>query len=221
MLCSNGYSEKICQFIDKKNHILSKSRRNSTLESPSMVYLHTEYEEVHDGFSVLANVCKRRDYCISMLESDYVLIIDADAKILDSQMFAIISSELEATPSEICIYKIKYSRKCTLPTFPIRYGTIDTLNFCISTKLAKKVGYPTTINTEQYGNDYWFIDRCLNAVNGEYVFIDRLFGRYNGNAIYLNLQTLLGTRHRNKILAKLFRSFKALIYRSLLNPFGL
>lgn len=220
VLCSNGHSKKISQFIDEKNYILNKSRKDTTLGLPSLVYLHTEYEELHDAFSLLSNICKRRDYCIRNLDTDYVLLMDADAKIVDSKMFEIVSLQLEATPSEICIYKIKYSKKVELPIFPIHCGAIDTLNYCISTKLAKDVGYPTTINAEAYGNDFWFFNSCLNSVNGNFIFIDRVFGRYNGNNTYLNFQALIGGHH-GKWARAILRSLKALIYRSLFNPFGL
>src|SRR5208283_2330986 len=221
MLRSNGYSRKISQFIDKKNYILKKSRKNAIIESPSLAYLNMDYEETPDAFSLMANISKRRDYCIHMHDSDYVIFIDADAKLLDSKMFEIISAELESTSKAICIYKIELSKSRELPIFPISYATIDTLNYCISTMLAKRVGYPTTVNTEQYGNDFWFIDRCLKSTNGDYIFIDRVFGKYNGNNTYLNMQTLLGVHFKNEMPAKLLRSVKAFIYRRLLDPFRL
>jgi hypothetical protein len=221
MLCSNGYSRKISQFIDKKNYILNKSRKNAIIESPSLVYLNMDYEETPDRWCLMADISKRRDYCIRTIDSDYILFIDADAKLLDSKMFEIISAEVEATSKAIYIYKIKLSKKRELPIFPISYGTIDTLNYCISTILAKQVGYPTTVNTEQYGNDFWFIDRCLKSTNGDYIFIDRFFGKYNGNNTYLNIQTLLGVHLENEMPAKLLRSLKALIYKRLLGPFRL
>jgi hypothetical protein len=214
MLCSNGHSKKISQFVDRKDNILRSLKSK-------IVYLHTEYEELHNAFSLLANIGKRRDYCIRQLETDYILLIDADAKILDSRMFEIINAEFESEPSEIYIYKIKFSETQELPIFPIRHGTIDTLNYCISTKLAKKVGYPTTINSEEYGNDFWFFNRCLNASNANYIFIDRLFCQYNGNNTYVNLQTLIGSHDKKNIRDKLLISLKVFIYRNLLNPFGL
>jgi hypothetical protein len=239
MLCSNGYSEKISKFVDKKNYFLNASPRNATPESspslrPKMIYLNIEYEEVNDVFSLLSNVGKRRDYCIQKLETDYVLLVDADAKIFDLKMFEIINSELEAAPHDICIYKIKSNKKRNLPIFPLGYGTIDTLNYCISTKLAKKVGFPTTYDIYQkHGNDFWFFKRCFDAVNGDCIFIDRLFGQHNGNKTYLNLQVLLQKRKmtykKKNILrrslrflkSRLLRSSKVLIYRHLLNPFDL
>ena len=189
-----------------------------------IVYLHTEYEELHDGLSILANLGKRRNYCIQNLETDYVFLMDADAKILDSHMFEIVKSELEAARQDICIYKIKFSEGIKeLPVFPIRYGTIDTLNYCISTKLAKNVGYPTTVkrNTDEYGNDFWFFNNCLNAANGDYIFLDKVFGQYNGNNTYLSLQALINNYDRTKVLTGLLKSIKVFIYRRLLNPLGL
>jgi hypothetical protein len=170
----------------------------------------------------LTNASKRIDYCIHKLETDYVLLIDADAKILDSKMFEIINSELEAVPRDICIYKIKFSETLELPIFPISYGRIDTLNYCISTKLANKVGFPTTINSyQEYGNDYWFFKSCFDAVNGDYIFIDKVFGQYNGNNTYLNIQFMINSYKKKPILARSLRFLKVLIYRSLLNPFDL
>ncbi len=227
MLCSNGHSEKISEFVDKKNYILNISRRNATPElsvslRSRMIYLHTEYEELHDRFSILTNVSKRIDYCIHKLEANYVLLLDADAKILDSKMFEIIDSEVEAVPRDICIYKVKFSETHELPIFPISYGRIDALNYCISTRLAKKAGFPTTINSyHEYGNDYWFFKRCYDAVNGDYVFIDKVFGEYNGNNTYLNMLSIITSCKKKKILTRSLRFLKVLLYRSLLNPFDL
>jgi hypothetical protein len=222
-LCSNGPSKKIARFVRNKNNTLNRRRRTALSQSTGLVCLHTEYEEFQDAFGLLANVGKRRNHCIEKLETDYVLLIDADARIIDSRMFETINSELEARPSDICIYKIKFSEEQELPVFPIAYGTIDTLNYCVSARLAKEVGYPTTVrkNREQYGNDFWFLDRCLKESNGNYTFIDKLFGQYNGNNTYLNLQTLIKHPDINKIRIGLARSLKVILYRSLLNPLGL
>ncbi len=190
VLCSNGFSEKICQFTHIKNELLNKEL-NATNKLfrvfyPKIVYLYTRYEELPDGRAILANLGKRRNYCIKKMKSDYTFMIDADAKLLDINMFSIINDELKKTPKGLCIYKVVHDVGM-LPIFPIGYGRIDMLNYCVRTSLAKKVGYPTMVHPTQPGNDYWFFNRVYTETKGDYLFIDRVFGRHNGNNTYINL----------------------------------
>lgn len=195
MLCSNGYSEKIHQFIKEKNKLL-ESDRNSRIHSlysklrPQIIYHYLKFEEVQDSFMLLSNIGKRRDYCIHKIRADYIFMIDADAKLLDDNMFKILNTEIGKNSKNICIYNIIHEIGL-LPIFPIGYARIDMLNFCVKASVARKVGYPTTVNPEAAGNDYWYFDRALRASNGDFLFVDRVFGQHNGNNSYKNLCQLL------------------------------
>jgi len=188
-LCSNGYSAKMCRFVRKNNRALARVRLTSRirqLPQPRIDYVYLPYEETPDAHGLLENISKRRDHCIKIVQGDYICMIDADAKLLDRDMFTILNTELERNPQSLCIYKIMH-KLGVLPKFPIRYARIDQLNFCVKARLAKEVGYPTTLNPAAQGNDYWYFDRVCRATGGEYLFIDKIFGQHNGNNRYVNI----------------------------------
>lgn len=196
MLCSNGYSGKYSAFVEARNSVINQKRskwarlRDKYLgeKSPQLIYRFIE-PDLEDGFiSIFENVCKRRNYCINEIQSDYICMIDADAKILERDMFKILDNELKRNQKKnLCIYKIKHSELGELPIFPIGFAKIDLLNYCIKTSLAKELGYPTRINLEAVGNDYWFLDSALSASKGDYLFIDMVFAEHNGNSTYRSL----------------------------------
>jgi len=189
-LCSNGYSAKMHRFVRQKNRAFARVRLASRVHrSPQsrIDYVYLPYEETPDAYCLLANISKRRAHCIHMVQGDYIFMIDADAKLLDRDMFKVIHAELARHPKSLCIYKVMHNEIGVLPIFPIGFARIDQLNFCVKASLAKEVGYPTTVNPEAVGNDYWYFDRVYKATGGDYVFIDKLFGQHNGNNRYTNI----------------------------------
>ena len=195
MLCSNGFSLKLFLFVARKNLVLKITPvlTNSFQRTPDthkLVYCHTDYEEEKDAFALLANIGKRRNFCIDQIDTDYIFMIDADAKILDKKMFQVINSKLEKNPKSACLYKIIH-KAGVLPIFPIHYAKIDMLNFCVKTGLAKRVGYPTVVKYDFPGNDYWYFNRVCRASGDDYLYVDRIFAQHNGNSRYENLNNLI------------------------------
>jgi hypothetical protein len=122
MLCSNGYSDKMDSFVQQKNRVLDTRLKNSIrrlfgLPGPMIKYLQTDYVELPDAYTLLANIGKRRDICIKQMDADYIFMIDADARLLDNDMFRIIHDELKKTHKDICIYKIIHEPG-SCPSFP-------------------------------------------------------------------------------------------------------
>jgi len=176
MLCSNGRSDKLADFALRQRE--------------QAIYLHTEREDETDAFALLENIGKRRDFCLKTIDADYIFMIDADAKILRTDMFQRINSRLEKDPRSMCIYKIIHEVG-VLPIFPIWYGRIDMLNFCVKANLAKKVGYPRTVKPDVAGNDFWYFTRVSETSGYDYAFIDEIFCEHNGNNRYEHLMHLL------------------------------
>jgi hypothetical protein len=206
-LCSNKYSEKISKFAENK-----RSENGSQI-----VYFSIDSGKETNHFNLIASLGRRRDFCLKHAKGDYVFMFDADAKLLDQNMFKTIATELSRTQKNMCIYRIVYGLE-TLPKFPIRVGGIDTLNFCVKLSLAKKKGWPTTANFDVPYNDWWFFVRIHEACPN-YLFIDKVFCEYNGNNCY---KTVL-TRHnangefRLRILLREYISYCLDNY----NPLGL
>lgn len=185
LLCSNKFSEKLSRFADSKGK--TKNR---------IIYLNTNYEDEKGPFNTIANIGQRRDFCLRQIDADYIFMIDADAKILDKNMFQLINSELDQNARSICIYRIIHEEFGLLPLFPIMYGRIDLLNFCVKASLARKVGYPTTVNLQMPANDFWFFSRVFESCNGDFVFLDRTFCEHNGNNRYRNAARLLNDERK-------------------------
>lgn len=198
IICSNGYSPKVDAFVKAKNRYFRKSNLNPfwRLTNHGMQKLHyiaLPFEETPDKIALMENIGKRRDYCIRKIRADYIFMLDADAQLLEKDMYRTISEELTRQPKDVCIWKVEHEIGM-LPVFPIGFGRIDMLNFCVKASCAKKVGYPMTVNLAAVGNDYWFLDRALKACSGDYLYIDKLFGRHNGhnNNSYQNLCKIFG-----------------------------
>ena len=184
MVCSNGRSSKIAAFTRTANRRVAQGRglvaRAKNFLSPRITCPHLPFEETSDLRSLLVNIGKRRNFCIQRIKADYIFTFDADAKLLDSDMFQIIAGQLRRDPKDLCVYRVLHEVG-VLPFFPIQYGHIDMLNFCVSARLAKKIGFPTDLAPNGQYNDYRYFHRAVEATGGEYLFIDQLFGQHNGN----------------------------------------
>jgi hypothetical protein len=188
MLCSNGYSQKMAEFAREKNRVLDA---DGTKPAARLIYSFIPREAESDPYALLANIGKRRGLCIRQLDADLIFMIDADSQLLDGGMFRAIDRRMKLAPDRsLCIYRIEHEIGI-LPLFPIRFGTIDMLNFCMRAELAKKIGYPNTVDRKIPANDYKFFIRAYDEVKDDFVFIDRIFGRHNGHNRYKNLINLL------------------------------
>src|SRR5262245_5904614 len=177
------------RFAWQKNGALALGRLASRVRQVPQFrikYAYLPYEATPNAYSLLENISKRRDHCIQMVEADYLFMLDADAKLLDRDLFKLINIELGRNPKGLCIYQIIHEIG-VLPIFPIGFAKIDQLNFCVKASLAKAVGYPITVNPDAIGNDYWYFDRVYKATDGDYLFIDKIFGQHNGNNRYKNI----------------------------------
>jgi glycosyltransferase involved in cell wall biosynthesis len=193
ILCNNGHSEKIAAFAREKNALFPEDNRDvvwrlNNFLRPKVAYVKLRQRDTPDVGSLLIDIGRRRDRCIRMMSADYIFMLDADAKLLDPDMFRSIAMALEKTPKDVCIYRIIHDIG-VLPIFPIGYGRIDMLNFCIKADLARRIGYPTDLSPDGVANDYRYFDRAMKATGGDYLFIDRVFGQHNGNNnnSYINL----------------------------------
>ena len=192
IISSNGYSRRMSDFANRKRKLFSHGRQ--------ITYHFSENEPTSDYDSLLANIGKRRDSCINRIDADVIFTIDADARLLDRWMFSTIESEIERTSAKICVYRIlnENSPSKLLPIFPLTFGTIDALNFCVDAKIAKQVRYPTTVAPSLFGNEFRYFHRAYQACNREYLFIDRIFAEWNGNRHYENLLKLKAREGESK-----------------------
>ena len=189
-ICSNGFSKKFSDFVENKN---------KTDKKRHLVYVSTDYNELGNNcFSLIANIGKRRKLCIKKIDCDYLFMFDADAKILDKKMFEIINQELTRKPKKLCLYYIKH-KLGNMPLFPISDGKLDLLNFCIRTDLAKKIGYPNTVDFFRPANDYNFFVKSYKTCRGDAVVFNRVFCEYNGNNRYVHARKLVTQMHNKNL----------------------
>jgi photosystem II stability/assembly factor-like uncharacterized protein len=182
LICSNGYSQLFQDFVEAKN----KSDKQKRL-----TYVSTNYVELqNNNFSIIANIGKRRSLCIQKIDCDYLFMFDADAKILDNKMFETINQELTRKPKKLCLYHIRH-KDSTMPLFPLDDGKLDLLNFCVRADVAKKIGYPSTVDFFIPANDYKFFVNCYKACKGDAMILGNVFCEYNGNNHYKNARRLI------------------------------
>lgn len=189
MVCGNKFSELINGFVESKQQLPNGNR---------VKYLYIDGEDESNLYCLVANVCKRRDYCIKKIEADYLFMMDADAKILDKDMFKIIDFELSRNKKDLCIYKIEHEEDGVLPVFPVTVCRIDTLNFCVKASIAKKVGYAKKVNFQVPPNDWRFFGRIYDACQGDYLLLDNLFCLHNGNSRYRNASKVQRSQDKKK-----------------------
>lgn len=196
MLCSNGYSTKLAEF----------ARDVSRPTETQVIYVHVEREEEKNAYDILVSVCKRRNFCIRLIDCDYIFLFDADAKILDPKMFEIINAELQKANKKLCVYDIIHSG-ARFPIFPIGFGRIDTLNYCVEAGLAKRIGYPTKVRSVRTGNDFRFFNQLRRATGGDYLYLNRAFCQHNGNNRY---ESLMGLFRRTSWVTRLSRAISSI-----------
>jgi hypothetical protein len=191
LLSSNGYSRKMSDFAREKSRMLEEDNKKPSGALPRVIYSFLPREAESDPYALLANIGKRRGHCIKRLDADLIFMIDADSQLLDDRMFRAVDVRMRLAPRKgLCVYRIEHVAGI-LPKFPIEFGRIDMLNFCMRAGLAKKIGYPDTVNREMPANDYWYFERAYREVKGDILFIDRVFGRHNGHSTYVNAIRLL------------------------------
>lgn len=195
VLCGNKFSENLSRFVNSKKNPNGKYQ---------IIYLCIGYEDEKNVYSMIANIGKRRDFCIKYIDADYIFMFDADAKILDRRMFEIINSELEKNPRSIYMYKVIHAQAGLLPIFPVTPGRIDLLNFCVKASLAKKVGYPTDVDFQIPWNDFRFFSRIYKTCGGDYTLVDKIFCQHNGNNRY---ETVSKSLNENKAARRSLRNY--------------
>jgi hypothetical protein len=182
VLCGNKFSEKVSSFAKGKQKLDERGR---------IVYLIANLKDEKNVYSIIANIGKRRDICVKRMNVDYFLMVNADSKFLDKGMLSKVSAKLEEQPKNLCVYKTIF-RGEIYPKFPLEkvrdFGGIDSLNFCVSSSTAKKVGYPSNADFRKF-NDERFFNRVFKECSGDYCFIDEVFGEFNGNNRYKNISS--------------------------------
>jgi glycosyltransferase involved in cell wall biosynthesis len=207
LLCNNGDSRALQQFVQKLN------------DSRIHLLIHP-HEPTPTKRELLENIWHRRDYCLKQTVSPYIIMLDADIKILEKNYLAVLDEHKEN--GRLLVYGIKV-RNLFLPVLPIRYGTIDMGNYCFHTELAWQ-GYPHSVdwaaveaNKNLEHKDFHFFLQLLHEnKNGFYFINTEAMLEWNGNKSYTSLTTLFPLegdttklKRAAKILRKILKTLKA------------
>ena len=189
LLCNNGDSEKLVHFVRE-------------LDDTRVHLLIHPHEQTASKRELLENIWHRRDYCLRQTVSPYIIMLDADIKILKNDYLDLLDAHKKN--GRLLVYSIK-SGDLLLPMLPIRYGHIDMGNYCFHTKLARQ-GYPHSIDWNEIAKnenlehkDFQFFLQLLNENNNSFHFINtEALLEWNGNATYTNLLTLFAPEVQKK-----------------------
>lgn len=190
VLCSNGPSERMEEFAaQKRKELYQRPEKSPYLAgafpgTPTIRACHIPRELDHTFPHLIDNLAKRRNFCIHASDADYIFMIDADAKIVDNRMFEKVRDVLGTTQKDICVWKIRHETEGILPIFPPAYRRLDMLNFCVSSRVAKEIGYYNHHKLRKTSNDFWYFMDAFNEVAGDFAFIDEIFAEHNGNRTY-------------------------------------
>lgn len=188
ILCNNGQSNAYRDFVQEKHAMLSSIplgvTRSPSAPVPRIEVIFSKYQPDDTTPLMIGSLSHRRNYGIEVTSSDFIFMIDADAQLVDPYMFEKIHKVLVSTGLELCIWKIRHESEGVLPLPQFPFGGIDLLNFCVSTRVAEKVGYYDHKDPDKPCNDYWFFHEALEALAGRHAFIDEILAVHNGNRRY-------------------------------------
>ncbi len=172
ILISNGLSPETKKYIED----LSKTDKR-------FVYDEIDFEETPEWPYLLANLGKRRDYCLKKYTGERYLFMDADLKLLDNSYFLKLQKAHKKTKMDVILTLVEVDDGKVLPIFPIKLSRIDMANFTFSKKIAKTYSYPTDFDPEfSVGNDYRFFSKISNTENT--ILLNFISARRNGNKKY-------------------------------------
>lgn len=177
ILISNGPSPKLKSFISKINK-----------HDARFLYIQLKKNKTKNLLETVIDIGQRREFALKNFNAQRYIFLDADFKILSSDLISKLKNAHLHQQKDIILTKVVGQNK-VLPIFPIKVARIDMANFSFSFWLAKTRSYPTNImyNWEKIGivNDYIFFDRIYNHKNA--YFLPILSGVINGNQSYKSL----------------------------------
>lgn len=181
-LCTNGECAPIRDFVKNQN-------------DPRIVHSVFPHQNTPTKEKLLGNIYLRRDYSIKNAVSPYILMLDADVKILKRDFFQTLSHAISKNPGcKLIVYNIYHPGvDKRLPLLPFQLGGVDTANYCFSRELALEVGYPCKDEYDESQTprgDFIFLQKLLEANARSVCYIDtEPLLCWNGNNTYENICT--------------------------------
>lgn len=147
------------------------------------VYTEYPYEETDSVQKLIANIGKRRNYCLKAFEADRYFFFDADLLITDINFLQEICKI--HNKADIIISKMIIEPLGIYPKLPIKKGSIDIGNYSFSKNIAKRHDYPTDFSyTVGCANDWRFYEKIMCE---SHYFNDLCYAVKNGRSVYENL----------------------------------
>lgn len=177
VLISNGPSLKVQSFINKINKHDSR-----------FLYIQLKKNKTESFLETVIDIGQRREFALKNFNAQRYIFLDADFKILRSDLISQLKNAHLHQQKDIILTKVIGQNKI-LPIFPIKVACIDMANFSFSFRLAKTHSYPRNLryNWKKIGivNDYIFFNQIYNRKNA--YFLPILSGVVNGNKSYKSL----------------------------------
>lgn len=183
LLCNNGKSEVLSRFVKEQN-------------DPRFLLISAPPLKTESFLELIAEIWRRRNFCLSLVRSELVIMLDADIKILDSDYLKLVSAAaLDHSSCDLFVHSAVHSSG-VLPRMPVRYGQIDMGCYCARSHLARRIGYPEEATFSPGSrkirhNDFKFFNTLKEACGGGFYYIDtEPLIEVSGNCRYRNLQSI-------------------------------
>jgi len=168
---SNGESLKIKKYLE---NIRKVDKR--------FIYDELPYEKDRPLEKLMANLGKRREYCLKKYNAAWYAFMDADLKITDHDYLSKLYRAYKKFKTDVIITQT-YINNEVYPKFPLKLNNIDMANYTFSKKIAKKYSYPNNYSPKyKMANDYRFFEKISTPDNT--VILNFISAVTSGNKFY-------------------------------------
>ncbi len=161
------------------------------IQDKRFVYEQYPFEKLNGLFELIANLGKRRNYCLKKFVADRYFFFDADLKVTDNDFFAKI--KVIHDKADVIISKTIHKRRI-LPIPPYVNGTIDIANYSFTRNIVDKYDYPTDCEGH-IANDWRFYSRIKDESHFD---SNVVYAIKDGRPMYRNLTSLASLNYGSR-----------------------
>lgn len=162
---SNGLSPHIKNLIE-------------SLKDPRFIYDEIPFEYLIYSDQLIANLGKRREFCLKKYDADRYTFFDVDLKLLKNDYFRQLKAKHDASQVDVILASTKNGTS-VYPRQEHSLGQIDIANYTFSQKIAKQYHYPTDVDSHYgWANDYRFYEQFKHLPTQS---LDIIFAEKDGN----------------------------------------
>jgi len=151
-----------------------------SLNDSKFHYVSLGYQETPTKESLLAEIGRRRDYCLQNFDAERYVFLDADLQLLTCDYFQRLKEHHK--DADILLTRVAY-QGFLLPKKPIQCGHIDMANFSFNRRVAKSIHYPCDFDPKiGVANDWRYFNQITQQYKSKQLLL--LSAKKNGRNSY-------------------------------------